>query len=55
MINVSPVRQGRYFNLRLVPKNDDKKAVSFTTDKRNQFQNYQEQKRSFINKELYHK
>ena len=44
MNNVSPVKQGRYFDLRLVSKNDDKRAVCFTTDKRSQFQNYQEQK-----------
>ena len=44
MTNVSPVKQGKYFDLRLVSKNDDKRAVCFTTDKRNEFQNYQEQK-----------
>ena len=44
MTNVSPVKQDRYFDLRLVFKNDDKRAVCFTADKRNQFQNYQEQK-----------
>ena len=44
MTNVSPVKHGRYFDLRLGSKNDDKRTVCFTIDKRNQFQNYQEQK-----------
>ena len=44
---MSPVKQGRCFDLRLVSENDDKRAVCFTTDKKNQFQNYQEQK-SFL-------
>ena len=44
MTNVSPVKQGRHLDLILVSKNDDKRAVCFTTDKRNQVQNYQEQK-----------
>ena len=44
MTNALPGKQGRYFDLKLISRNDDKRAVCFTTDKRNQFQHFQEQK-----------
>ena len=37
-------KDDKVFDLKLISRNDDKRAVCFTTDKRNQFQHYQEQK-----------
>ena len=44
MTNVSPVKKGNYFDMRLVSKADTKRAVRFVADSREEFCGYQAQK-----------
>ena len=37
MTNVSPVKKGNYFDMRLVSKADTKRAVCFVADSREEF------------------
>ena len=42
--DISPVKKGNYFDMRLVPKTDTKRAVCFAVDRREEFCAYQAQK-----------
>ena len=44
MTNVSPVKKGNYFDMRLVSKTDTRRAVCFAVDRREEFCAYQAQK-----------
>ena len=44
MTNVSPVKKGNYFDVRLVSKTGTKRAVCFAVDRREEFCAYQAQK-----------
>ena len=44
MTNVSPVKKGNYFDMRLVSKMDTKKAVCFAVDRHEEFCAYKAQK-----------
>ena len=46
MTNVSPVKKGNYFDMRLVSKTDTKRAVCFAVDRREELCAYQAQKSS---------
>ena len=56
--NISPVKKENYFDMRLVPKTDTKRAVCFAVDRGEEFCAYQTQKfpaktKSFsVNKEF---
>ena len=41
MTNVSSVKKGNYFDMRLVSKTDTKRAVCFAVDRREEFGEYQ--------------
>ena len=43
MTNVSPVKKGNYFDMRLLSKTDTKRAVCFAVDRREEFCAYQAQ------------
>ena len=44
MTNISPVKKGNYFDMRLASKTDTKRAVWFAVDRREEFCRYQAQK-----------
>ena len=44
MTNVSPVKKGNYFDMRLVSKTATKRTVCFAVDRREEFFSYQARK-----------